>query len=897
MRLRSFALLTVLSLALAGLALGCGSSDDPNGSGGNEATGNGGGGEGDGDGVDGAVTDDGIGNTTSQGYALQIIAPAGDPALQGPVQVEVVPVGRKELKLDELTVRRDDVVIFRDTKAPTSFVLDTRKHPNGSVSLVAEAKFEGEDLAAGIQRNFDNSEFAFVEIDADRAAYGADEVVTLQVTVNHGGAEFKADFSAMDSGYVPGSEVSYPISGNTHVIAYKISAGNIRPDGFYPIPLSATFGTSELVNDQVILQLRNLPEMPVDVRGCVFVQGEDLPLPDLDWPIEPPALTGSNQIITGGSAKLSVDYSALEDPAEVVGVIIGTAGNSGFCMVPVNHPEGLAELDLFLRAFRDRSAAPQQLTYQVALRDRRGRISPYGLVTMGVTPVGSGDIQVSVSWDSETDVDLHVVDPFNCEMYFGNKKCSSGGALDLDSNPGCSIDGINNENVFWENGLAPEGDYIVRVEYFSDCGDKDTNYTVTVKYCGRVETFDGFFAGGTSSSGGAGSGTTITSFNNRSCSTSVHGRVRYQDRAFDRWGFAADAWRPVRYARVELRRLSDNELLGVGQVGRDGRYEVQFTNDGAPGVFIQVHSTTQVEGSIRDITVLNHPKFDVIYTASSPPIFEDQVDDDSLEINLDISEELGAGAWNILDTLVDGNDRVRRMTGAELLPLTSYWATGQDTTDTLYCSGFFYEQGACTVRRALSVQGKDEDRDEYDDMVILKEFFKSVVDQLSGDDNPGGLYDSTRDDPRRAWSEGVSTFFACDALSSPHFVNSRPEGVYVVDDVEDMLSPFAFFSSTNTIDGEISPYLVSALLWDLRDEAGGEDHDALDTLSKAIYDVVFNYFGSGHYRDRGVLGVDLVDFLDGWLCRGWGRKEALEVLVSQHHQLPYDFAGPTDCGQ
>lgn len=76
---------------------------------------------------------------------------------------------------------------------------------------------------------------------------------------------------------------------------------------------------------------------------------------------------------------------------------------------------------------------------------------------VNILRVGSGDVQVSVSWDAPTDVDLHVVDPDGEEIYFGNLTSASGGTLDLDSNPACSLDNINNENVVWPTGSAPRG--------------------------------------------------------------------------------------------------------------------------------------------------------------------------------------------------------------------------------------------------------------------------------------------------------------------------------------------------------------------------------------------------------------------------------------------------------
>jgi len=122
----------------------------------------------------------------------------------------------------------------------------------------------------------------------------------------------------------------------------------------------------------------------------------------------------------------------------------------------------------------------------------------------------SSDVQVSVSWDAPSDVDLHVVEPSGAEIYYANDTSATGGSLDVDSNPACNIDGRQIENIRW-NTRAPGGTYIVRVDYWEDCGVARTNYLVTVKNGASTQTFTGNFTG-LGDHGGGGSGRLITSF-------------------------------------------------------------------------------------------------------------------------------------------------------------------------------------------------------------------------------------------------------------------------------------------------------------------------------------------------------------------------------------------------
>lgn len=107
-----------------------------------------------------------------------------------------------------------------------------------------------------------------------------------------------------------------------------------------------------------------------------------------------------------------------------------------------------------------------------------------------VTDVGTGELQVSLSWDSPTDVDLHVVEPGGEEIFYGADVSSSGGELDLDSNAACAMDHVNNENVTYEGVDPPSGEYIVRVDYYAAClYDEDTYFVVTVFIHGEATTY------------------------------------------------------------------------------------------------------------------------------------------------------------------------------------------------------------------------------------------------------------------------------------------------------------------------------------------------------------------------------------------------------------------------
>jgi uncharacterized protein YfaP (DUF2135 family) len=100
-----------------------------------------------------------------------------------------------------------------------------------------------------------------------------------------------------------------------------------------------------------------------------------------------------------------------------------------------------------------------------------------------------------VAWDTNADVDLHVVDPAGSEIYWAARQSASGGQLDLDSNAACAQDNVRNENITWPIGTAPQGTYTVRVDYWSSCDATETNFTVLIHNEGALDLFHGTFTG------------------------------------------------------------------------------------------------------------------------------------------------------------------------------------------------------------------------------------------------------------------------------------------------------------------------------------------------------------------------------------------------------------------
>ena len=102
--------------------------------------------------------------------------------------------------------------------------------------------------------------------------------------------------------------------------------------------------------------------------------------------------------------------------------------------------------------------------------------------------LGTGNVQFTLRWDGDADLDLHVRDPDGTELFFENPTSSSGGELDVDACAGGCVPGEERvENVFWPDGEAPAGTYTAWVVNYSG---EDASYDLEARVDGDVVSTD-----------------------------------------------------------------------------------------------------------------------------------------------------------------------------------------------------------------------------------------------------------------------------------------------------------------------------------------------------------------------------------------------------------------------
>ena len=218
------------------------------------------------------------------------------------------------------------------------------------------------------------------------------------------------------------------------------------------------------------------------------------------------------------------------------------------------------------------------------LKDLLGALGPIQRIALVTSQSEAGTLRVRLMWYQEVDMDLHVVDPNNEEIFYSDRLSSlQEGFLDLDSNAGCNIDRINQENIYYS--LAISGRYIVRVDLWSACAVNETiNFEVVVECCDvvMIEPVTGSFSPSEADGGGAGSGREVLVLDVNCHSYLAKGTVSYMT-PMSRFNPLGSVVRVVDAAGNEL---------GTSQVARD-------VTDSRRGVYSVSYEPIDVDSAVH----------------------------------------------------------------------------------------------------------------------------------------------------------------------------------------------------------------------------------------------------------------------------------------------------------
>jgi hypothetical protein len=359
----------------------------------------------------------------------------------------------------------------------------------------------------------------------------------------------------------------------------------------------------------------------------------------------------------------------------------------------------------------------------------------------------------------------------------------------------------------------------------------------------------------------------------------VSGVVRYEDKPpLESGELGPIAPKVSRGVAVAVVAETGGATLAMGITGDDGSYSLTFDATGGDAVHILAATSSTLPA--RPITVRHidsNTGVPGLIHGFGGATFAAGVDTTNDVLVTVVSNE--AGAFNIFDELVTMMDRVHvAFSDPAPVPLTAFWQVGND-------DGTYYDGSA------IHLLGAADDDDGFDDTVILHESGHYIEDKEGRSDSPGGSHNGGTTDPRLAWSEGFSTYWAMAVRGAPVYMDSNAGGGFGFNADTSITKAQA----AGAISQQISEDMVCEILWDLGD-GGATDDDLYATGEHdPVLHVQSQYLKTTTLRQVGTVGVDLVDFLDGWfVTNGLGSCDGTRAILTTH-TFPYDFAGPAAC--
>jgi len=234
------------------------------------------------------------------------------------------------------------------------------------------------------------------------------------------------------------------------------------------------------------------------IQGAQYIPGSIDASSHDSAPLVTNISTANNDLFPGVAGK---KISGNVGPTSTA-ILVGLQGDVGRWVVPVQDLDPITDTFTFSFSASFSPLTPAgdggvvELIFRAITPD--GKIGPaYAQSMIMDMPQIQGALVISLTWDTEADLDLHVDLPSDGDAGVNeiwSRKPSGlplgtvgatvdaglqSGYLDFDSNSMCVIDGRRAENVIFPS-TPPSGRYIVRVDTFSLCAE------TTARWCVRA---------------------------------------------------------------------------------------------------------------------------------------------------------------------------------------------------------------------------------------------------------------------------------------------------------------------------------------------------------------------------------------------------------------------------
>jgi hypothetical protein len=211
-------------------------------------------------------------------------------------------------------------------------------------------------------------------------------------------------------------------------------------------------GDTSLYREEKVEELLQEIQLPGQARRV------ERPLPILPSPgIQFESV--EDTVISSNGATAMISYRYNSGAARPRSVLFQIKGASSFYDIPVEMTD--LEGTISIPVTFSTKLGEGRIPVLAELMNVNGQMSALDTTFVKMERLGTGKIQISLSWENNSDQDLHVTTPEGSLIYYQNPE-SAGGQLDRDDQ-----DGFGPENVFWLKD-APDGTYVIEVnDYLS----------------------------------------------------------------------------------------------------------------------------------------------------------------------------------------------------------------------------------------------------------------------------------------------------------------------------------------------------------------------------------------------------------------------------------------------
>jgi hypothetical protein len=218
------------------------------------------------------------------------------------------------------------------------------------------------------------------------------------------------------------------------------------------------------------------------------------------------------------------------------------------------------------------------------------------------------------------------------------------------------------------------------------------------------------------------------------------GLIRYEDRSAGARGYGPPAFLPARHVTVRLVRESDAEVLATGVTDSGGRYDLGFSNDGAPGFRVEVQARADDDDLRLQVTTLDEE----LYVWQTEQVFDDSAQQTFEGVDLDLPASANGDVLSMYDVARRAIEVARLGTSRRpdpLLTIAYTRGTRPNRSNSSEYSPFW---------RTINVAGDANDPDVYDDWTIAHEMGTSSSTRSGRRTRPAATTTSTTTPPPRS---------------------------------------------------------------------------------------------------------------------------------------------------